>query len=217
MDRSIKTPIIVNMEFLSVNDNGDVDLNMIYIEANPIFNKIVRRDRGSKGDAQGRKKLKAQSEFNFLRMMWHPGSEYAGFTDEKERLAHCLRISEFKWEDIEQDIELYKAYRECETIIKGLASYRVSSACLKGFDNMINFIDNIDFNERDAQRRILFSPKDFADAVKNMEETRKRLNEMQRQMREEYSEAIVARGKTVLGANEMKKRTNFTEQWNPDE
>lgn len=201
------------MNFFGLNDENEIELNKDFVLLNPIYEKIYKRDKGSKGDTQARKKLMAQRDFKLLYFMWNPNSDYAEYVNEDERLEKVLELLDIDKNDFESDDDLTKAFRYYEGLIKNLPSFKIMNASFRGFQKMIDFIENIDFEDVDKQGKLKYTPKDFAQDIAKMTETRTNLEELRKQIIEEYTESLTPRGSTVLGGREMRKRDKWEEKY----
>lgn len=100
-----------------------VELNKVWISTIKEFRVILERDKGSKGDAQGRKKIQATREFTFIYHLVDYRSQYADYS-EKDRLEAALKNSDLdpkfdytKDEELNQAVEVYSAFRETSGLL----------------------------------------------------------------------------------------------------
>lgn len=84
------------IKLFELGDNYLVDLNKDWISTITEFKEILKRDRGSKGDVQGRAKLQATKEFLYIYHMVDFRSPYENFpvSERKERALADSGISE---------------------------------------------------------------------------------------------------------------------------
>lgn len=95
-----------------------VDLNKEWISTVKEFKKLLTRDRGSEGDADGRKKLKATKEFTFIYHLCDYKSQFSNYSD-SDRLLNAKQNADLpekydytKDEDLLIAIKRYKALQE---------------------------------------------------------------------------------------------------------
>lgn len=95
-----------------------VDLNKEWIGTIKEFKKILSRDRGSKGDMDGKKKLQATKEFTFIYHFCDYASKFDNYPEE-EKLKECLANSDLpldfdytKDDDILAAVIRYKTLQE---------------------------------------------------------------------------------------------------------
>lgn len=79
-----------------------VDLNKVWISTIKEFKVILRRDKGSDGDIDGRRKLQAQKEFTFIYHFCDFKSKFREYS-EVDKLSECLRNA-----DLPVDLDIYK-------------------------------------------------------------------------------------------------------------
>ncbi len=72
------------MNLLVVTNDFDVSVSPEALELKA-FKALVTRDKGSKGDADGRKKYRAKKEFAFIYHMVSADSPYSGFEKSKRQ------------------------------------------------------------------------------------------------------------------------------------
>lgn len=117
-----------------------------YVSPNPEirniypFGEIIKRDRGSKGDSQGRKKLRAVKELTFIYHMEDPLSPYATWADEHREKAIIDALFDEEWEPDDLVKEGMKRYRE---LTESQASKLLRSA-RKSINKMDDYFANFD-------------------------------------------------------------------------
>src|SRR6478736_1753295 len=86
-----------------------VDINKEWIGTIPELKKLISRDRGSPGDADGRKKLQAIKEFTLIYHYCDYKSKFTNFAEE-DKLHACLVNADLSPKlDITADEDLFKA------------------------------------------------------------------------------------------------------------
>lgn len=95
-----------------------VDLNKEWISTIKEFKKILTRDKGSKGDIDGRKKFQALREFTFMYHYCDYASKYANYSEE-DKLKECILNAELpddfdftKDPDLVAAVSRYKGLQE---------------------------------------------------------------------------------------------------------
>ncbi len=94
------------MNLLVVTNDFDVSVSPEALELKA-FKALVTRDKGSKGDADGRKKYRAKKEFAFIYHMVSADSPYSGF--EKSKRQNTLIKDLFGEEEWKMDAEVLEA------------------------------------------------------------------------------------------------------------
>lgn len=106
------------LELFVLGSDHMVEINKPWISTIKEFKKILARDRGSLGDAQGRNKLQAIREFTFIYHYCDISSKFVNYS-KADMLKECLRNAELPEDlDIEKDPELIAAiikYKSLQT------------------------------------------------------------------------------------------------------
>ncbi len=85
------------------------EINKEWISTIKEFRAILKRDKGSEGDSEGRAKLQATREFTFIFHYCDYGSKYVNYS-EKDKRVNALRNANLPTDtDIEKDRELMSA------------------------------------------------------------------------------------------------------------
>lgn len=131
-------------------ENDELVLDKDYLRGIPEFKAILERDKGSKGDADGRRKLQAFKELYYIYMIASLFSyvNKGGYND-KDKHTYALKESGLE-DNFKVDSEIKKAiekYRELQLII--LPTLNTISTVLRGLkvsDNISKtIINNIEY------------------------------------------------------------------------
>lgn len=146
----------MSLELFVIAEDGLVDLNKIWIQLIPEFKKVYARDKGSEGDYDGRKKLKARKEFTYIYFhssFLSPLLDY----DEEEKHIESLRYAMLERVDdavLQADME-YK-----RITIKGTRSLRTYKSLLKTLDAYDDYFETLDFTKTDKRSGMLVNNPD---------------------------------------------------------
>lgn len=172
----------------------------------PEFAEILKRDRGSRGDTQARIKLRARKELAFVYFMCDFASPlYYWEPDDKRREA--LNYTDLTEKDIDEKIvaAMNKYMRLMADSSRALRSLRTLE---KGMDALDNYYENIDFNEKDGDGRLLHNPEKFANQITKMNKMYEEYDKFRKRIEEELKQGGSGiRGTAVKGQNEDKVRT----------
>ncbi len=123
----------MSYKLFSIKD-GDIIINKVEILTIPIFTKILRRDKGSDGDHDGRKKRQAFREFAYIYHMADikalPNRNGYGRKEANEYSKEAAGLDD-KWiadVDIKQAIKAYEKEQESlprNTILELIKTYRL--------------------------------------------------------------------------------------------
>lgn len=106
------------IKFFELTKYRVVDLDKEWISTIKEFKKILNRDKGSKGDVDGRRKLQAIREFTFIYHYCDYGSKFGNFSED-DKIKQCISNADLpedfnytKDEDIIVAINKYKQLQE---------------------------------------------------------------------------------------------------------
>jgi hypothetical protein len=156
------------MELLTVEEDGNIELNKIWLKSIPVFDRLIIRDKGTRGvgtDYSAAQKYKAKRDFKLIYLYLSPDSPYSELA-ESERLTKCLEILEYKVKNFNEDNELQDAIVEYKYILDTLSYKKASEALQESTIKKIEYIKNVDFNKTDKVGRIVVTPKEHSDAIK---------------------------------------------------
>lgn len=182
------------IKLFELGDNYLIDLNKDWISTISEFKDILRRDKGSKGDTQGRAKLQASKEFTYIFHMVDFRSPYENFPVEerKERALADAGITEYQSED--------------DLIIEALAKYKL---LLENSSPTLRLLRAVKSSMLPLERYFeTFTPlmpndiKDHIANIKNMPAMQKALVEFEDQVKLESLEEGAIRGQAEKGWKE---------------
>jgi hypothetical protein len=78
-----------------IGDDGDLEINKIEIRGIKEYNAILIRDKGSKGDFEGRKKSQAKKELMYVYTFYHPLSVYRDLPPKKKH-SSCMSAAKLE-------------------------------------------------------------------------------------------------------------------------
>lgn len=190
------------LRLFEVSEDYKVKLNKEFLFTIPVFHRIIQRDRGSKGDYRGDKKLQAIKDFTFIFHYVDPRSPLDGW-DEQERLEQALIYAEKEKVELGSDAEInhalleyIKLLRECSPTLRTL---RTAQKVLHRLDK---YLSEIDFNERDDKGRTIHTPASVMTAVTKLGEYQKNLKAIEQQVLAELTGSVGIRGKADKGDRE---------------
>lgn len=189
-------------------DIQQIKLNREWIFLVPEFAAILRRDKGSPGDNEGRKKLQATKEFSYIYFMVDFSSPLRDYNDE-DRHKESLRMARLdKVDDVVLTAkETYKAL-----YLKASRSLKTYSKLQKALDAMDDYYDTLDMAARDKQGKLLNNPLDVAGSVKKLDEMHTAVANFAKRVEEELTQALTIRGPaSELGDKEGRKVDNWSE------
>lgn len=218
-----------------------VAMNKTWIGTIKEFKTILKRDRGSEGDMDGRVKLQAEKEFTFIYHFCDFKSKFREYSEE-DKLKECLRNANLSDTiDIYSDaalmlaIERYKKFQETATLkllneakegfhtaYKVVRKIRIA---LEARLDVMEFNDIIEVEEEEGKKKKatvdpvlsitnkLTALMQITDKIATSLDT---INSLEEKVKKELGEDNVVRGGLEKGVREDKPFKNkYTEQPNP--
>lgn len=199
-----------------------VELNKVWISTIKEFRVILERDKGSKGDAQGRKKIQATREFTFIYHLVDYRSQYADYS-EKDRLEAALKNSDLdpkfdytKDEELNQAVEVYSAFRETSGLLllqelkQGLhASKRVVRRIRQDLERLLDNTEDMtpdQIKELGGKNDFIVTISERLDRIiaitQQLPKTLKAVEELETTIKKELADVPQLRGGSEMGIRE---------------
>jgi hypothetical protein len=197
------------MNLFTITESFDVELNKEWIVLIPEFNAILKADKGSVGDSEGRKKLKARKQLAYVYFMVDFRSPIYGY-EFVEKQREALRYTGLKASDVEITLvqEAKQAYEKMQK--EQARSLRTLEAAQKGMNALDDYMSDIDFTAIDKMGKLLNSPKEFVDNLKNLNKAYDELAKFEKRVYEDLKENSTIRGNATLGDRERAKTETST-------
>lgn len=159
------------------------------------FNKLIRRDRGSGGDFDGRKKRQATKELAFIFHMCHHSSPYQQYLEEerKERLGDDL----FEDSDYEPDDEVVAAMKKFIELTRTPLSRLLDSAHT-AVNRLSEYFNNVDLEQTDDKGQLVNKPRDVLASLSSLGKTVASLQQLEEQVAKEQAAGNKIRGNVSL-------------------
>ncbi len=203
-----------------------VDLDKVWISTIKEFKKLITRDKGSEGDADGRRKLQAIREFTFIFHYCDYRSKYINYS-EQDKYVECLINAELdKNLDVTKDPDFiaaiikYKALQEVPALkvlteLKETlhSAHRVVKKLRDNLETNIarmDLVDTSDEDEEDGKKKSKKSPiaqltetlTSIMDIATRIPASIKSIEEQEEKVRKELGEENQIRGDAQLGIRE---------------
>jgi hypothetical protein len=191
------------MSLFTLNSDFEVELDKEYLATVKEFSKILRRDRGSKGDSKGLKKQQARREFSFIYNYCDFASPYIEYSDEERFQAAALGAGlpeDFQEayesdEDLQAAVDVYEKLQETRSLKIIKTAYGV-------IDKLRIFLDDIDLTKTNAQGNFIHKPKDVMTNLKDLGPMLKKLEELEANVKRELAQSGRLRGGAKQGVEE---------------
>ena len=187
-------------------DTSTVELNKAWIMLTPEFKALLDRDKGSKGDYRGDKKLKARKEFTYIYFLEDFSSPLTDW-EESEKQKEALHYADLVDKDVDDKLAAaVEKYDELQ--LKGARALRTYRSLLKSQDAMDLYYETLDMNAKDKMGKLLNDPASVVKSAKQLDEFYTTINNFRKRVEEELKDASKGiRGTAVLGDKEERTRT----------
>lgn len=197
------------------------DLNKTWISTIKEFKILLKRDRGSEGDVDGRKKLQAIREFTFIYHFCDYKSKFANY-DEDSKRKECLINADLPPDlDITKDKEFGDAiikYKELQetpelkllnelkegihTAHKVVRKIRVNLESTLGSISLDELEDEDNKKRIDPIQKLTSSLKSLMNIQETLPRTLKSINELENEVKKQLEDTSGLRGGKVKGTRE---------------
>lgn len=196
------------MKLFTLDENQQVDLNKEWIHLVPEFSTLLKRDRGSKGDSDGRKKLKARQEFTYIYFMWDFSSPLRDW-EEHERHEEALRYAGLTEANMDKDLVTASNHYNM-LLMKSARSLRTLRAVQKSLDSLDTHFEQIDFTKTDKKGELLHNPNSYLANLQKLDAAYTAVEKFEKRVMDELSGVSnKIRGTATLG----KKETTGMGEW----
>lgn len=152
-----------------------------YARTMDCFRKIITRDRGSKNDSQGRKKLQASRELAFIYFMENPKSQFMAVPDSEREQKVIESVFEDPWKPD-------KLIREAQEMYRGIVdtiSVRLLKSAYKAVHQLRDYFENLDLSERDDNGKPIHRATDVMKALSDLGRVVEGLEKLEERVRME--------------------------------
>lgn len=194
------------MRLFELDDNKEVLLNKEWINMIPEFKAVLARDKGSKGDYRGEKKLRAIKEFTYIYFYNDFSSPIRDWEDD-ERQKEALYYAQLELSDID-DVVLTAQEKYFQMQLEASRPLRTLKALYKGLHAMDSYFENIDFQKVDKQGKLLNSPTDFVNNAAKLNKMYDEIRNFEKRVEDDLKNSVSGiRGpNSTLGDNEGQKK-----------
>ena len=189
------------MRLFELDENKQVLLNKVWIAMIPEFKALLTRDKGSKGDYRGDKKLKATKEFTYIYFYADFSSPIRDWEDE-ERKTEALYYAQLEEQDIDSVVlEAQEKYFSMQMEMS--RPLRTLKSLYKGLHAMDRYFESINFAEKDKQGKLLNSPTDFVTNASKLNKMYDEIRNFEKRVEDDLKQTAGIRGpNSTLGDRE---------------
>lgn len=183
---------------LDVNDKGLVSLNKVELFLIPNFKKLITRDKGSKGDSDGRNKLQARRELAYIWYTLDFASPLIEFTIE-DRHEKALKYCELTDNSIDKEVKnAINTYKE----LQFTRSRRLLEDSFKACDTISKFFREVDLTKVDDFNKPIHKATDLMRNLKEVSNVIEGLKNLEKLVIEESTNKERIRGGSKRGNRE---------------
>lgn len=200
------------MRLFEIDENKEVVLNKTWIMMIPEFAELIRRDKGSKGDYRGDKKVRARAEFTFIYFFSDFSSPIRDWEDE-ERKKEALYYASLEEKDL--DAKLWEAQVKYHQLqLSASRPLRTLKALYKGMDAMDEYFEDIDFKLKDKMGKLLNDPSAFVTNAGKLNKMYDEIRNFERRVEDDLKQVVSGiRGpNSTLGDQEGQLKKGWSEQ-----
>lgn len=191
-------------------DTNTVLLNKVWISLVPELKELLTRDKGSKGDYRGDKKLKATKEFTFIYFYTSFESPLRDWNKD-EKWKESLRYADLADADIDEKVLIaQKAYERI--MLKSSRSLRTYHSLNKALDALDDHFENLDFTQKDKKGELLNDPLSVAKSISELDKVYTAVKNFEKRVDEELkAENTGIRGTAEMGDMEASGNRTWSE------
>lgn len=196
------------MRLFTIDSAYQVELNKEWIMLIPEFADLLKRDKGSKGDYRGEKKLKARKEFTFIYFdldFTSPIREYPDY----ERRMEAMQYAGLEEADLDDKVMAAHA-RYNELLLHNSRSLKTLRAVEYSLDQLDEYFLNLDFSKLDKKGELVNKPEAYLGNLKRLNDAYNALDNFRKRVNDELKGDSGIRGTATLGRKEG-KRTEWEE------
>jgi hypothetical protein len=190
-------------ELFILKENFTVEINKPWTILIPEFNAIIKADKGSPGDSEGRAKAKARKIFAYIYFMINFKSPIEQW-DYAERHEEAMRYASLTEADVSSPMVKAALDKYEEIQFKSARALRTLKAAEKGLDALDEYLNTVDFKQTDKQGKLLHSPKEFVGNLSSLNKAYDERDKFRNRVYEELKESTTIRGQATLGDKEHK-------------
>lgn len=177
------------MTLFTIDDNNEVVVNAPWIKLIPEFQAVFKHF-GGRVDRPG-KGVKVLAYIYFMLDFSSPLKTWNEADKKKEALRYCsITEDDVKLPVVKAALAYYEELQyEC---CRPLKTFRSAQ---KAMESMDTFLENVDFDARDKQGKLLFTPTQYADMVSKVNKVYDEIYKLEKRVETELEQNSGIRGK----------------------
>ena len=190
------------LNLFNINEQYEVELDKEWIGLIPEFAAVLKADKGSKGDSDGRKKLKARKQFAYIYFLEDPRSPIFEWDMEKKP-AEALNFTGLTKEDITSVVDAAHAVY-VKLLSEASRSLRTYKSALQSLDKLDEYYRDIDFKAKDKKGELVHDPSKYLMNLQRLRLGYEALDAFRDRVMAEIRSSGKIRGNSSLGFYEGK-------------
>lgn len=204
------------MRLFEIDDNHQVRPNREFIGLIPEFKALLVGDKGSKGDSDGRRKLKARAQLAYIYFLVDFGSPLRDWEPiEKEREArNYAGLSEEDAKDKDLQLAIAK-YTELQ--YKNARSLRTFDRMKLGLDKLDDYLGDVDLTTTDKKGELVHDADKYRKTMEGMTSLYDKFHAFEKYVEEDLkkSESTI-QGNRTLGDQELRRNPTM-KSWSEED
>jgi hypothetical protein len=147
-----------------LEENNHFAYPSAYARTIPAFRDLITRDRGSKGDSQGRKKLQAARELAYIYFMENPKSQYMALPEDKREERVINAVFPEPWKPDKAVQKAREVYRQSVDTI----AVKLLKSSYKAVHQLRDYFENLDLSERDDNNKPVHKATDVMKSLADL-------------------------------------------------
>ena len=197
------------MKLFKVDENGEVQPNIEWIQLIPAFKSLFKNANGKvewkEGRTKGRKYL---GYIYFIADFTSPIRDY----NEDERHLEALKFTGLTEDEVKSP-KVKEAMEEYTKIqLEACRSLRSFRAATKVLAKMDEYLENVDFTAVDKQGKLLYTINQAAANVSLLNKTYDELNKLEKRVETDLAQNTGIRGKSSMSDKELRYGSSKTER-----
>ena len=201
------------MRLFTIGSDFQVEINKEWIMLIPEFEALWKRDKGSKKDYRGDKKLKFRKELTFIYFDLDFASPLRTWED-YERREEAMKYAGLEESDI--DAAVMAAHARYDILLqKSSRALRSLRSAYRGLDSLDAYFESINLAEKDKKGELVHNPKQYMESIKNLQQMYDSLEKFEKRVEEQLAETPGIRGSATLGGKEGTRQKDWGEGQSP--
>lgn len=190
------------MKLFLIDENNEVVVNQPWIKLIPEFKAVFSYFR-SKSKSTSQSYSKANKVLAYIYFMADFSSPLKTWNEEDKK-KEALRYTSLTEEDLKpkvvQDALAYYKFM----LIECCRPYKTYQAALKAMESMDNYLETVNFDDKDKQGKLLYTPNQLVDNLAKTNKAYDEIYKLEKRVETELEQNTGIRGKATMSDREIK-------------